>query len=544
MIGTLVVVIGTLVLTHFLKYWSKRLHESHTHSKHDRSPSASRSKSRQRSLTIVLPQAVQLRSSRLRLLRGLAYALISGILSAHSLLVAKSAVELLVRTIVDHVNQFNSYQSWLILLALIFFALTQLYYLHLGLRLCSTSVLYPFVFCIYNIIAILDGLIYFHQTSRLSILHACLIALGTVILLSGVLALSWRLEDGPPSESQPTPLGPGLGLVSSISDDRGQSPSSPLLPTSRTRSSISKRRTSSSVNESTPLLHNRQGSGGRRPNFMIYPPPPETGDPRQIWAELDDSNESDGDVLASLPRSISPFLSTSALKSRRKSRGSSLSSANNKNATTAANGLWGRPSSSASDPSQSSGNDNGDESRKPPYKFPRRSQTLKERTHNERRRSSGPSTRKIAGSRSVSASSSSRSSPQKDLSASPAPATSRSDENLIDARTGSPGPRQGYRDRVRGRPRSATDASRVVPSRWDMSGSVARWWQGQDPGRRQSQAQEGGDRGGDTGTNAGERTAADGAGQIDHATASSDEGGDDAGDEAGRSRGDRRENGG
>jgi magnesium transporter len=488
MVATFIIVIGTLVLAHFLKYWSSRVHESHIHSKHDRSPSASRSKSRRRSLSITLPHAVQLHSSRLRLLRGLAYALISGILSAHSLLVAKSAVELLVRTIVDHVNQFNSYQSWLILLALIFFALSQLYYLHLGLRLCSTSVLYPFVFCIYNIIAILDGLIYFHQTSRLSILHACLIALGTVILLSGVLALSWRLEDGPPTEPQPTPLGPGLGLVSSVSEDRSQSPSSPLLPTTRPRSSTAKRRSFNSVNESTPLLHHRQPSGGRRPTFMIYPPPPETGDPRQIWAELDDSNESDRDVLASLPRSISPFLSTSALKSRRKSRGNSLSSANSPNTAAAANGLWGRPGSAGITPSGRSGNGNATESSHPPYKPPRRSQTLKERTHYERRRSSGPSTGNAAGSRSTSASSSSRSSGRKSPSASPAPATSTSDTNLPGRRTESPSQRGPYRDRVRGRPRSATEASqRVVPSRWDMSGSVARWWQGQGQGQGRSQ---------------------------------------------------------
>jgi hypothetical protein len=115
-------------------------------------------------------------SPRIRLFRGLAYGCISGILSAHSLLVAKSAVELLVRTIVDRINQFNRWQSWAILLGLVFLALTQLYYLHRGLKLVSTSVLYPLVFCIYNIIAILDGLIYFRQTDRLSLLHACLIA--------------------------------------------------------------------------------------------------------------------------------------------------------------------------------------------------------------------------------------------------------------------------------------------------------------------------------------------------------------------------------
>jgi magnesium transporter len=159
-------------------------------------------------------------SPRIRLLRGLAYGCISGILSAHSLLVAKSAVELLVRTIVDRINQFNRWQSWAILIGLVVLALTQLYFLHRGLKLVSTSVLYPLVFCTYNIIAILDGLIYFKQTDRLSVLRACLIALGTAILLSGVLALSWRLSD---EQTQPavaqSALAPGLGFVEDTDND-------------------------------------------------------------------------------------------------------------------------------------------------------------------------------------------------------------------------------------------------------------------------------------------------------------------------------------
>ena len=114
-------------------------------------------------------------SPRLRLLQGMAYGCISGILSALSLLVAKSAVELLVRTVVDGSNQFSRAPAWLILLALVVLALSQLYCLHRGLKLCSTSVLYPFVFCVYNVLAILDGLIYFRQASRLSTLSACLV---------------------------------------------------------------------------------------------------------------------------------------------------------------------------------------------------------------------------------------------------------------------------------------------------------------------------------------------------------------------------------
>jgi magnesium transporter len=166
-------------------------------------------------------------TSRYRLIRGLAYGCISGILSAHSLLVAKSAVELIVRTIVDGNNQFNRWQSWMLVIALVTLALSQLYYLHRGLKLVSTSVLYPLVFCIYNIIAILDGLIYFNQTDLISPLQAGLISLGTVILLSGVLSLSWRLSDEqhPPAVGQST-LAPGLGLVE---DTEGEEEEEDLL---------------------------------------------------------------------------------------------------------------------------------------------------------------------------------------------------------------------------------------------------------------------------------------------------------------------------
>ncbi|KAJ5772499.1 hypothetical protein N7520_003028 [Penicillium odoratum] len=227
---------------------------------------------------------------RIKLARGMCYGSVSGILSAHSLLLAKSAVELLVRTIVDGENQFNRWQSWVIVLAMITLALTQLFYLHRGLKLCSTSVLYPFVFCIYNIIAILDGLIYFRQAGQLAGFHAGLIALGTIILLGGVLCLSWRLEDieahtavtvvGPTQ----TGLGPGLGVVEE------HSPSSSGL--------LDGLADEESLGEREPLLSRSQ----RRPSNLRARAPSlpllQTFDQHEaadlnaasIWAELDDSD--------------------------------------------------------------------------------------------------------------------------------------------------------------------------------------------------------------------------------------------------------------
>ncbi|PKX96136.1 DUF803 domain protein [Aspergillus novofumigatus IBT 16806] len=230
------------------------------------------------------------RSSRVRLIRGLCYGLISGILSAHSLLLAKSAVELLVRTIVDRVNQFNRWQSWVILLAMITLALTQLYFLHRGLKLCSTSILYPFVFCIYNIIAILDGLIYFRQLSQLAGFYAGLIALGTVVLLSGVLCLSWRLEviDSHASVTVVGPSQTGLGPGMAVLEENPHSPREVGGEDEELR-----------IGERQPLLqasHAPHGSPHRRtPSLPLVSSIPQQTptadvDPASIWAELDDSD--------------------------------------------------------------------------------------------------------------------------------------------------------------------------------------------------------------------------------------------------------------
>lgn len=224
---------------------------------------------------------------RLRLVRGMFFGCVSGILSAHSLLIAKSAVELLVRTIVDRHNQFDRWQSWMILIGLVVFALTQLYYMHRGLKLVSTSVLYPLVFCVYNIIAIIDGLIYFHQSDRLSNLHAGLIALGTVVLLAGVVCLSWRLEENDEEPTSPVlskhaggvllpqaALQPGIGLMHGHTMDEPDSPLDIEDAAPGTQDPLNGQFKRGTVDERTPLLarapagseHNLAAQQKKRPS--------------------------------------------------------------------------------------------------------------------------------------------------------------------------------------------------------------------------------------------------------------------------------------
>lgn len=276
---------------------------------------------------------------RLRLIRGIFFGCVSGILSAHSLLIAKSAVELLVRTIIDRHNQFNRWESWMILIALVTFALTQLYYMHRGLKLCSTSVLYPLIFCVYNVIAIIDGLIYFHQSSRLSNLHAGLLALGTAILLAGVVCLSWRLEEGDEEPSSPTAarskghvpmpqtaLTPGIGLVHGILEDEPTSPVDLEEQLPGLHGAVTDQRKRQSVDERTPLLA-RAPTGpavtinrrvDKRPSLTTKPshsPSASSSTPRrpprrrrmtiseetnEIWKELNDSDA----IVSPIRRSV------------------------------------------------------------------------------------------------------------------------------------------------------------------------------------------------------------------------------------------------
>ncbi|KAG5358148.1 hypothetical protein CJU89_4651 [Yarrowia sp. B02] len=126
---------------------------------------------------------------------GLLYGGISGILSAHSLLFAKSGVELLLRAMTSGLGDLQRWQSWAIVAAFLTLAVTQLMFLNKGLRLCSTSVLYPLVFCVYNIITIVNGLVYFQQLERLSALQIVLVVLGALLVFAGVVALSWRFQE-------------------------------------------------------------------------------------------------------------------------------------------------------------------------------------------------------------------------------------------------------------------------------------------------------------------------------------------------------------
>lgn len=128
--------------------------------------------------------------------KGCAYGVVSGTLSAHSLLLAKSAVGLIINSLVKHkFDNFKNVKSWILIAFFFVLAITQLVFLNKGLRNVSTSVLYPLVFCVYNITNILNGLIFYDQFHVLSNFQVFMITFGTIFVLLGVFSLSWRLDE-------------------------------------------------------------------------------------------------------------------------------------------------------------------------------------------------------------------------------------------------------------------------------------------------------------------------------------------------------------
>lgn len=80
--------------------------------------------------------------NRTRILLAISYASFSGILSGMCLIFAKSGVELLLLTLGGK-NQFRRWETWVLLLGLVVFALLQLWYLHKALILADPTLVCP-----------------------------------------------------------------------------------------------------------------------------------------------------------------------------------------------------------------------------------------------------------------------------------------------------------------------------------------------------------------------------------------------------------------
>ncbi|CAO3679522.1 unnamed protein product [Umbelopsis vinacea] len=149
-----------------------------------------------KSMQMSLSEQTIMSHPNIKSLLGISYGVFGANISSQAMLFAKSGLELLILSIFQGQNQFIYPLTWVLVAALIVTALLQLYYLNKGISLCDTVILVPLNFCSFNVSCLFNGLVYYDQWERLFWWQIVCVLFGIVILVSGVLVLSWRSMSG------------------------------------------------------------------------------------------------------------------------------------------------------------------------------------------------------------------------------------------------------------------------------------------------------------------------------------------------------------
>lgn len=124
------------------------------------------------------------------LIIGIFLAITSGTLSSFSILLAKTALELLITNLHNLAKLLKDSTMVIIIFSFLTLGIFQLILLNFSIKIVSTKILYPLVFAIFNLVSILNYLIFYQQLSLINWANGVVLSLGTVSVISGVCLLS------------------------------------------------------------------------------------------------------------------------------------------------------------------------------------------------------------------------------------------------------------------------------------------------------------------------------------------------------------------
>lgn len=129
-------------------------------------------------------------------LKGVNYGIISGTLTAHTFLFAKSIIDGIIEQIFNNGGSLEALRDpapYILLLTMLAIIGLQLTAFNLGLKQISTSILYPLCFLIYNLMNLINDLIFNSLLSshRISYAQFVWILFGLFSVLCGVVMISW-----------------------------------------------------------------------------------------------------------------------------------------------------------------------------------------------------------------------------------------------------------------------------------------------------------------------------------------------------------------
>ncbi|KAF9401964.1 hypothetical protein BGX21_000064 [Mortierella sp. AD011] len=132
-------------------------------------------------------------SPLLRFCLPLSYAALGGMMASYTVLFAKSLINLLVTSIFDGDNQFTSALAWVILVVTVVTAVSQVYWINMGLKKYDALLQVPVFFTIWVLLDIVGGGIYYGEFSGFTAKKYVLFCLGVLVVFFGVALLAKRL---------------------------------------------------------------------------------------------------------------------------------------------------------------------------------------------------------------------------------------------------------------------------------------------------------------------------------------------------------------
>ncbi|KAJ1660679.1 hypothetical protein IWQ61_000423 [Dispira simplex] len=122
------------------------------------------------------------------------YAAMGALMASLTTLFAKSLINLITVSFTTGENQFTSFVAWLILFVTVFTAVSQVYWINMGLRRYDALLQVPVFYVIWTVMDIIGGGIYYDEFRLFDALKYCMFVLGVLVIFSGIGCLARRLK--------------------------------------------------------------------------------------------------------------------------------------------------------------------------------------------------------------------------------------------------------------------------------------------------------------------------------------------------------------
>jgi hypothetical protein len=163
-------------------------------------------------------------SPLLRFCLPLSYAALGGMMASYTVLFAKSLINLLVTSIFEGDNQFTSFIAWVILIVTVVTAVSQVYWINMGLKKYDAMLQVPVFFTIWVLLDIVGGGIYYDEFRGFTVEKYVLFCVGVLTVFFGVALLAKRLAllakedvgDSSPPQSQAASRRPSMKNEASL----------------------------------------------------------------------------------------------------------------------------------------------------------------------------------------------------------------------------------------------------------------------------------------------------------------------------------------